>query len=90
MAVTYLKKIYDQMGGPGFSSDIDPTIYDVLKAVITELKALRVAFNAHTHMGDGSEAGEYTTSTPGLDTELEGITGPTAAATVTQYVDYES
>jgi len=89
MAITYLKKRVKSSGGPVSDSVFPPTLYKVLYEAVLELKALRVAYLAHTHGCDGSQGSDYTSSTPGLDTKTSGVNAPTTASTVTQRVDVE-
>jgi hypothetical protein len=52
-----LKKREDEVVGAG-------DLYAQIKAIKADLDALSAAFNAHTHRGDGAQAGAYNTSKP--------------------------
>ena len=87
--VACLKKGLKAVGGVMNDHCFPPTLYRVLYDAILELRALRTAFNAHTHGCDGGQAADYTSSTPGLDVKTVGVESPTVVATVAQRVDIE-
>jgi hypothetical protein len=86
MATTKLKKLLGEAGAGLDDSVIGPTLYQFLLAQLTELEALRAAFNLHTHKGDGSQGGVYNVSMPQSDTQT--IT-PVTALVVAKSVEAE-
>jgi hypothetical protein len=44
-------------------------LYAQIKAIKADLDALATSFNAHTHRGDGAQAGLYNTSKPQSDAQ---------------------
>ena len=83
---TKLKKLLGEAGAGLDKSTGETTLYEFLSAQLTELEALRAAFNLHTHKGDGGQAGVYNVSKPQSDTQT--IT-PVTALVVAQSVEAE-
>jgi len=73
----------------GESGPVSGSVYKLVHEFVAELKALRTAFNTHTHGCDGGQAADYTSSAPGLDVKTVGVNSPSVAATVAQRVDVE-